>query len=45
MKINITILNTIFGLLGLLIIWIGTHSFIGLLGGFIAGIHIKLNEN
>lgn len=38
-------LNFIFGVIGLIIIWTATHSYWGLIGGVIAGIHFNLNKS
>lgn len=35
-------LNTCLGVLGLAIIWLATHSWLGVLGGIVAGLHFQV---
>ena len=37
--------NLLLGILGLIIIWFATHSILGLIGGFISGIHLNVSRN
>lgn len=45
MNISTAGFNLACGIIGLLIIWFGTHSIVGLLGGLIAGIHVNYRPN